>query len=138
MDAARRELLEETGLRSKSSSSSSDDYELGWHLGGPFACSDVIVDGGIADGGGGGGYHYVISQCFAELASPSTPPLVFASDDAIDARWWSIDEVGLAEMGNDGKDDADDADDAMAVTSGVYKVLMRSEALYSGGLMECN
>ena len=170
MEAARRELLEETGLASSSSSSSSSflsshregessgarHYELRWHDGGPFACADSIHPpeeeeeeeeekerGGRGGGrssssstGAGGGYHYVISQCFAELHAPSAPPVVVASDDAMDARWWSMEEVMRAE-GFDGGGGGGGGGEA-AVTAGVYRVLVRSEALYAGGLLRCN
>jgi ADP-ribose pyrophosphatase YjhB (NUDIX family) len=159
MEAARRELLEETGLASSSSSSPREGgsdarhYELRWHDGGPFACADSIhppekeeeeeEEAGGREGGrsyfstgAGGGYHYVISQCFAELLAMSAPPVVVASDDAMDAGWWSMEEVRRAE-GFDGGVGSGGGGEA-AVTEGVYKVLARSEALYAEGLLGCD
>ncbi|KAL7545925.1 hypothetical protein ACHAWF_009275 [Thalassiosira exigua] len=124
LDAAKRELAEETGLEVARRNPGEDliagetpsDYELRWHPNGPFACSDVI----------GRGYHYVIGQCFAEAVAPSKP-LVSASDDAMDARWWSVEEVREAERG----------EGEGGVTRGVLRVLERSERLYAKGLLEC-
>lgn len=121
LEAAKRELWEETGLveAPTGEEEATRAYDLSWHSDGPFACSDSIH----ASGGSGSGFHYVISQCFADLAAPSTP-VVVASDDAMDARWWSDEEVKVAE--DDG-----------AVTRGVLRVLERSELLYTRGLLEC-
>ena len=107
LDGAKRELQEETGLTTKQST-----YDLRWHKFGPFACSDSIHDK----------FHYVISQCFAEVIS-STIPNIQALDDADDARWWSAQEVKEAE-------------DAGLVSKGVLRILERSETLYTNGLLD--
>ena len=109
LDGAKRELQEETGLTTKQST-----YDLRWHEFGPFACSDSIHEN----------YHYVISQCFAEIISSSIPNIQ-ASDDADDARWWSAQEVKEAESTG-------------LVSKGVHRVLERSEMLYSNGLLDCD
>jgi ADP-ribose pyrophosphatase YjhB (NUDIX family) len=112
MDAAKRELREETGLNSELvGDNKNHHWALKWHEDGPFACSDSIS----------AGFHYVISQCFAEVAA-SSQPQIEASDDAMDAKWWSADEVEVAESKG-------------FVTQGVLKVLKRSEALYEKGLL---
>jgi len=107
LDGAKRELQEETGLTTKQSA-----YDLRWHEFGPFACSDSIHEN----------YHYVISQCFAEVISSSIPNIQ-ASDDADDARWWSLREVKEAE-------------DIGLVSNGVLRILERSETLYTKGLLD--
>jgi len=109
MDAARRELREETGL---GDSAHSQQWTLKWHDDGPFTCSDAIADG----------FHYVISQCFAEVIA-SSQPNIEASDDAMDAKWWSAKEVEIAESTG-------------TVSPGVLKVLKRSELLYEKGLLK--
>eukprot|EP00581_Thalassiosira_minuscula_P001181 CAMPEP_0183738382 /NCGR_PEP_ID=MMETSP0737-20130205/54396_1 /TAXON_ID=385413 /ORGANISM="Thalassiosira miniscula, Strain CCMP1093" /LENGTH=213 /DNA_ID=CAMNT_0025972901 /DNA_START=153 /DNA_END=794 /DNA_ORIENTATION=+ len=125
LEAAQRELYEETGLASPQTKNNSDENEpnnyvdLKWHRLGPFACSDSIHH----DFGSSISFHYVISQCFAEISSSSMPNIV-ASDDATDARWWSAEEVKTGEDGG-------------TVTKGVLKVLERSELLYGKGLLEC-
>jgi ADP-ribose pyrophosphatase YjhB (NUDIX family) len=162
MEAARRELLEETGLASSSRRETNEEgskhrdasrhYELRWHDDGPFACTDSIHppeddEDGKAGGSSsssssssrnGGGYHYVISQCFAELLARSTPPAVVASDDAMDAKWWSLDEVKCAEVCTAGGGGGGGGGEEAVVTEGVHRVLARSEALYAGGLLECD
>lgn len=121
LDAAKRELVEETGLSASGiTNSQSDRLILRWHSNGPFACSDSIHHSESK----GVSFHYVISQCFAELQS-NTPPNIIASDDAMDARWWSVDEMK-------------DAEDEGTVTRGVVSVLERSEKLYVSGLLECD
>ena len=107
LDGAKRELQEETGLTTKQSA-----YDLRWHEFGPFACSDSIHDN----------FHYVISQCFAEVISSSIPNIQ-ASDDADDARWWNLQEVKEAE-------------DTGLVSRGVLRILERSEILYTNGLLD--
>ena len=107
LDGAKRELQEETGLTTKQSA-----YDLRWHEFGPFACSDSIHDK----------FHYVISQCFAEVIS-STIPKIQASDDADDARWWNVQELKEAE-------------DTGLVSKGVHQILERSEILYTKGLLD--
>jgi len=124
LEAAMRELQEETGLVTKLSDNSgkraSNSYDLKWHKNGPFACSDSIHhtnESSIS-------FHYVISQCFSEVVSSSVP-IITAADDAMAARWWTADEVEKAEDGG-------------SVSRGVLKVLERSELLYAKGLLECN
>ena len=122
LDAAKRELMEETGLYAYGSTfceSDTHSYSLKWHANGPFACSDSIhysQSSHVA-------FHYVISQCFAELQSVS-PPHIIASDDAMDAQWWNVDEMKAGE-GNG------------VVTMGVLSVINRSEMLYRFGLLKC-
>ena len=128
LDAGKRELHEETGLVSSVTDHTRNniddemnEWTLKWHTNGPFSCSDSIHQ---SDNGENNPlFHYVISQCFAELIA-SSPPNVDASDDAMDARWWSADEVREAETSG-------------VVTIGVLRVLERSETLYLNGLLEC-
>ena len=109
MDAAKRELREETGL---GDDTNNHQLTLKWCDDGPFTCSDAISDG----------FHYVISQCFAEVIA-SSQPNIEASDDAMDAKWWSTQEVEEAEFKG-------------TVSLGVLKVLKRSELLYDKGLLQ--
>ena len=121
LDAAKRELREETGLISSQSTTTGDGniskaYDLKWHNFGAFACSDAI----------GNGFHYAILQCFAQLVSADAhPPKIEASDDAMDANWWSEEEVKEAE-------------ERGIVSSGVLRILKRSELLHSKGLLDCD
>jgi len=110
MNAAKRELREETGLGDDSTHT--QQWTLKWYDDGPFTCSDAIADG----------FHYVISQCFAEVIA-SSQPNIEASDDAMDAKWWSAKEVEVAES-------------AGTVSPGVLKVLKRSQLLYEKGLLK--
>ena len=109
IEAAKRELREETGL---GDSTNNQQLTLKWYEDGPFTCSDAITDG----------FHYVISQCFAEVIA-SSQPNIKASDDAMDAKWWSVEEVEVAEA-------------ASNVSPGVLRVLRRSEVLYDKGLLK--
>lgn len=109
MDAAKRELREETGL---GDDANNQQLTLKWCNDGPFTCSDAISDG----------FHYVISQCFAEVIA-SSQPNIEASDDAMDAKWWSTTEV-------------EEAESKGTVSLGVLKVLKRSELLYDKGLLK--
>lgn len=118
LDAAKRELLEETGLVAQNAQN--DAYELQWHNLGAFACSDSIHQPTES----GAGFHYVIAQCFAELRASATPKIE-ASDDAADAKWWSAEEVLHGEKSG-------------AVSVGVLKVLERSEKLWRSGFLECS
>eukprot|EP00956_Cyclotella_meneghiniana_P010518 scaffold14629_cov72-Cyclotella_meneghiniana.AAC.4 len=121
LDAAKRELTEETSLISSQDKNETESQKcsLRWHEGGPFFSSDSIHH----SQSNRVSFHYVISQCFAELKSP-TPPNIRASDDAMDARWWSSNEMKKAE-------------DEGIVTAGVASVVERSEKLYSSGLLQC-
>ena len=73
MDAARRELREETGLE-----------DAAWHPH-PFTTADAITnrDGQVE-------FHYLIAETFCAL--PSTVHLE-AGDDASEARWLSLQDV---------------------------------------------
>ena len=74
MDAARRELREETGLE--------DGL---WHAH-PFTTADAIY----TDDQGRTEFHYLIAETFCALSNAE--PLE-AGDDASEARWWSLPEV---------------------------------------------
>jgi 8-oxo-dGTP pyrophosphatase MutT (NUDIX family) len=93
--AGRRELAEETGLSGAA---------LRWH-GAPFAATDAIFPqqhdaaGGAGAGGAGGvgdapvRFHYLIAQCFCELADEGAATGLVADDDAIAAGWWTLAEA---------------------------------------------
>lgn len=119
LDAARRELWEETGLLSSTESNSRSNLIVKWHMKGPFACTDSIH----LSQSNGASFHYVISQCYAEIQS-HTRPYIAASDDAMDAQWLSTNEIK-------------DSEERGVVTNGVMRVLERSEALYISGLLVC-
>eukprot|EP00591_Stephanopyxis_turris_P008783 CAMPEP_0195530946 /NCGR_PEP_ID=MMETSP0794_2-20130614/34078_1 /TAXON_ID=515487 /ORGANISM="Stephanopyxis turris, Strain CCMP 815" /LENGTH=272 /DNA_ID=CAMNT_0040662571 /DNA_START=295 /DNA_END=1113 /DNA_ORIENTATION=+ len=56
--------------------------------------------------------------------SATSPPILTAADDAMDARWWTLTEVQRG------------VDEGL-VTIGCDTVLLRAEALYSSGLLLC-
>ena len=126
LSAARRELREETGLGEDADAATGGRGTKGalrgvrWAGGAPFTSSDSIhlgPDGGVR-------WHYVISQCFAEIGPVGAePPTMTASDDAADARWWTMAEI------RDGVGEG-------TVSAGVERVVDRAEAMRSAGLLE--
>jgi len=167
LEAAKRELREETGIGEESSSSSLyDDYKLRWYANGPFACTDSIHPRIVKNNNNKHkisndnnsnsiAYHYVISQCFAELTPTSSaaagtnilPPIITASDDAMNAKWWSIEEIQLASstttattssagvVNNDNDKDDVMVNENRIVTEGILQIIVRSEMLFSSGLL---
>ena len=103
LDAAARELVEETGLVGA------------WHSH-SFTSSDAIY----SDNVGRTLFHYLIAQTFCLVDAAAEP---VAADDALDARWWTVDEVINAAPG--------------AIGGDVARVLLRSEALFGAGLLPC-
>jgi ADP-ribose pyrophosphatase YjhB (NUDIX family) len=105
--AARRELLEETGL-------GPDDVT--WAAA-PFTTTDAIdrADGTNVQ------FHYVIAQTFCELRPGAAE--IRAGDDALAASWWTRDEIAAGEERGE-------------VAGNVLSVLAQAEALYAVGLFD--
>ena len=74
MDAARRELREETGLE-----------DAAWHPH-PFTTADAIS----TDRADEVEFHYLIAETFCSLPNAES---LEAGDDASEARWWSLQDV---------------------------------------------
>lgn len=125
--AAKRELHEETGLGSESLFHEKE-FDFLWCEDGPICTTDSIHKT-LEDVK----FHYVISQWFVEIKrkseldmsqeglSPSEPRIV-ASDDAADASWWSLRQIQSGIKKGE-------------ITSGVEKVILRTELMYSRGLL---
>lgn len=82
IDAAQRELTEETRL----SASKCRWYPY------PFMATDAIFKNDN-DGAESYSFHYLIAQCLARLGEQDELPDLEASDDALDAKWFTIDEI---------------------------------------------
>ena len=104
-EAARRELREECAL---------SDSEVRWSER-SFTTTDAIY----RDEGGAVQFHYLIAQFYCE-ARPGASPV--AGDDALDVRWWGLDEVARG-AAND------------SVAGNCEAVLGRAEALRNSGLL---
>jgi ADP-ribose pyrophosphatase YjhB (NUDIX family) len=137
MLAAQRELHEETGLMSSAGfakeivtfEENTMPYATHWHPR-PFTSSDAI--GFDSNQPESVSYHFVISQCFAEVRSSIqisdadelsiAPPSLKASDDAADVRWWTLPEVSQGILSG-------------TVTQHCDDVLGRAEFLYQKGIL---
>ena len=129
--AAKRELWEETGLCSLNMNHQ-NNFDLAWCEDGPVCTTDSIHKTEEESNASGEkstksvNFHYVISQWFAE-AKPSgkgeiTIPKLEASDDAADAKWWDMKSILMGI-------------DRGEVTSGVEKVILRTEFMYEKGIL---
>jgi len=103
--AAKRELLEETCL--------GDDQTVFYPE--SFMTSDVIY----RDNEGRMKFHYVIAQTFA-ICHPSAAPR--ARDDAMDARWYSREQIATCTD--------------LKVSNGVKAVVERAEKLWRAGCLD--
>lgn len=133
IQAAQRELWEETKLVTSQSISSS--IRVKWHPI-PFTSTDSIDYDYLSPESALQHkiilYHYVISQCFAEVelsmesnaGLSSYSPMLIPCDDAIDAKWWTVMDV------REGVEKG-------IVSKGCEIVLERAEELYTLGLLHC-
>eukprot|EP00957_Ditylum_brightwellii_P196444 14967663-Ditylum_brightwellii.AAC.1 len=131
IEAAKRELHEETGLISLPSSSSDNDddrqQQLKWYEDAPFSTTDSIHYN--EESKKEVTFHYMIAHVFAEaymtdsLQQQQTLPKLVADDDALDATWWSVQDIqkGIEEK---------------KVTRGVERVIARAELLYKAGFLK--
>ncbi len=120
--AAKRELFEETGISESQAAFCSD----------PFMCSDSIT----RDSNGRMLFHYLIAQIFA-VVDPGGPrkaaacrarpdphgagAVATAGDDALDAAWFTADEIEAERRGR--------------VTADVSRVVRRAELLRRAGCL---
>jgi 8-oxo-dGTP diphosphatase len=114
LDAAQREITEETQLLA-------EDCE--W-LPFPFMTTDAIVYGPDDSTGEAKeqlSFHYLIAQCFAR--APDGLPELTPSDDALDAKWYTLQEIQDSLMAED------------KVSRGVLKVIQRAEELHDKGAL---
>eukprot|EP00980_Cylindrotheca_fusiformis_P028527 scaffold22607_cov123-Cylindrotheca_fusiformis.AAC.24 len=102
--AGQRELLEETNLVAA---------DCLWYPH-PFMTTDAIH----ANDNGGFAFHYLIAHCFAQIKPCDTLPLIAASDDALDAKWWTITEI------------EEQLQTKNSVSNFVLDVIHRAESLY--------
>jgi 8-oxo-dGTP diphosphatase len=105
LTAGQRELTEETNLSS---------IDCLWYQY-PFMTTDAIYENGNGDYS----FHYLIAHCFAQTKSRSQLPMVTASDDALDAKWWTVVEIEEQLLPSN------------AVSKMVLNVINRAESLYA-------
>jgi 8-oxo-dGTP diphosphatase len=103
--AGQRELTEETNL----SSTDCIWYQY------PFMTTDSIFENRNGDYS----FHYLIAHCFAQIKSRNQLPMVTASDDALDAKWWTVVEIEEQLL------------PCNAVSKMVLGVIKRAESLYA-------
>ena len=108
LDAARREVHEETGLQN-----------CDWHSH-PFLTTDAIVTDDEAEDTKNYLFHYVIAHCFAKapVCSSGKAPKVVPSDDALDAKWYTVDELQNVDC-----------------SDFTFEVLERAEAMSDAGVL---
>ncbi|CAJ1949915.1 unnamed protein product [Cylindrotheca closterium] len=134
LQAAQRELQEETNVASSNDCCQWYPY--------PFMTTDAIVQNTDTVDGGSYSFHYLIAQCFAQLLlvgreqehTTTTnnnnhetvllllPPLE-ANDDALDAKWWTIQEIQTELVPN------------KAISDMVVHVISRAEELCEKGCL---
>ena len=86
LTAAKREIEEETQVRG-----------CRWHSNSFLTTDAIVVDKQNKEQKGASSYafHYVIAHCFARIPACASQkaPAVVPSDDALDARWWTLAEL---------------------------------------------
>jgi 8-oxo-dGTP diphosphatase len=120
LQAAQREIYEETQLATTTNS-----FSLHWHSD-PFMTTDAIFKKDD-DGGDEYTFHYVIAHCFASFIVQGNPsdiiPRLRPSDDALDAKWWTMEEI-------------EDLKASKKLSDGVTTVLKRAEYLSQLGALQ--
>jgi 8-oxo-dGTP diphosphatase len=108
LEAAQRELTEETLIVAN---------ECQWYPH-PFLTTDAIFrndDTSYA-------FHYLIAYCFAQINKNGSLPTVKPSDDALDAQWWTLNEI-MQQQHDD------------TISQGVVEVIQRAEELHKKGAL---
>ena len=126
--AAKRELWEETGLAGNNTNN--PDFDFQWCEDAPVCLTDSIHKVKKKENDTCAEevlFHYCISQWFVEAKRKSqsgslSKPIVTPSDDAADASWWSLEQIQSGIKNGE-------------VTSGVEKVILRTEFMYEKGLL---
>jgi ADP-ribose pyrophosphatase YjhB (NUDIX family) len=109
IDGAKRELQEETQILPEWC----DFYEH------PFLTTDAIFQ----DHEGTYKFHYVIAQCFAKVKDETNIVSgMKPSDDALDAKWWTVSEMEELHRSN-------------RISVDVLRVIERAEELSNAGLL---
>jgi hypothetical protein len=124
LHAAQRELAEEVIFTSHDTNDNDKEVAIAWYEGGAFCTSDSISSGTATSEG----YHYVIGQCFAEIVvgdnafNNNQRPLVQPADDAVAAKWWTLDDIQIAQA-------------EQQTVPNLVRVIQRAEALYQSGML---
>jgi 8-oxo-dGTP diphosphatase len=112
LEAAQRELTEETLLAAN---------ECQWYPH-PFLTTDAIFRSDDDDDDDTKyAFHYLIAHCFAQVNKHGSLPDVTPSDDALDAQWWTLNEIMQ--------------DDEGIISHGVVEVIQRAEELHQKGAL---
>jgi 8-oxo-dGTP diphosphatase len=110
LTAAKREILEETQIR-----------DCLWHSN-SFLTTDAIVPDELNNNAYA--FHYVIAHCFAKMPTTSgnASPALTPSDDALDAKWLSLEEIKSLEC-------------SQHLSKGVIEVITKAETFSTLGIL---
>jgi 8-oxo-dGTP diphosphatase len=110
LTAAKREIEEETQIR-----------DCLWHSNSFLTTDSIVLD---EMNSSSYAFHYVIAHCFAKIppTSENESPALTPSDDALDAKWLSLEEIKSLECSEH-------------LSKGVIEVITKAEALSTLGIL---